>query len=369
MAVVVGVVAEGHVVFVLERDELRHRPRRRAVHAHLAVVVERHEGEGRVDGLVDDLDVEAVLLGYRLPEVNAGAAERVRAYLEARGRYRLHLYNLAEARDVALHVVDEADVRRFDGALERYALDLLQAVREDFVGAVLYPLRHVSPGGAAARRVVLEAAVAGRIVRRRDDDAVRRRAVLRGVPRQYRVRNDGRRRVGEALLHAQLDAVRGEDLRRGAQRRFGERVRVHAHEERPRDALACAVLAYRLRYRGYVILVEAALQRRAAVAGRAEGDALVLLPGVWMLGVVGRHKPWNVDLRTFFHLMSPCLFYMFPCCVYDSSIFRFVRFYAACHAKRYKAVTLFAIVKSFTILLNSGKQLSFIFLAEKGGKL
>ena len=43
----VGVVAEGDVEAVLETDQGRHRVRRRAVHANLAVPVQRHEAERR----------------------------------------------------------------------------------------------------------------------------------------------------------------------------------------------------------------------------------------------------------------------------------------------------------------------------------
>ena len=80
VAVGVGVVGEGDVeAGRASSRQPRHRVRRRAVHADLAVPVERHEAEGRVDLVVDDRQVEAVALGDRRPVGDARAAERVDA--------------------------------------------------------------------------------------------------------------------------------------------------------------------------------------------------------------------------------------------------------------------------------------------------
>ena len=53
-----------------------------------------------------------------------------------------------------------------------------------------------------------------------------------------------------------------------------QRVRVDADEQRPIDALLAPIVADRLGDRQHVRLVEAAVERRAAMAGRAERDAL-----------------------------------------------------------------------------------------------
>ena len=45
---------------ILEADEAGHRVRVRGVHADLAVVIDGHEGELRIDRGIDDGDVEAV---------------------------------------------------------------------------------------------------------------------------------------------------------------------------------------------------------------------------------------------------------------------------------------------------------------------
>ena len=84
VAIGVGVVGERDVEAVLERDQPRHRVGRGAVHADLAVVVERHERERRVDSVVDDLEVEPVAARDRLPVRDARAAERVDARAGAR---------------------------------------------------------------------------------------------------------------------------------------------------------------------------------------------------------------------------------------------------------------------------------------------
>jgi hypothetical protein len=61
-------------------------------------------------------------------------------------------------------------------------------------------------------------------------------------------------------------------------------MRVHAEEERSRDARAGAVFRDRLADRENVRLVERALERRAAMPRRAEGNALAGLGGIGLLG-------------------------------------------------------------------------------------
>ena len=67
VAVAVGVVAERDVEAILEPDQARHRVRRRAVHADLAVLVDGHERERRIDRVVDDLDRQPVALARSAP--------------------------------------------------------------------------------------------------------------------------------------------------------------------------------------------------------------------------------------------------------------------------------------------------------------
>src|SRR6185295_6310324 len=77
VAVGVAVVSEGHLIRVLEAHESGHRIRARAVRADLAVVIDGHEGEGRVERAVHDREVEAIGLADRVPTGQAGSAERI----------------------------------------------------------------------------------------------------------------------------------------------------------------------------------------------------------------------------------------------------------------------------------------------------
>ena len=54
VAVGVGIVGEGDAELILEADEPGHRVGARAVHADLAVVIDGHEGERRIDRRVHD---------------------------------------------------------------------------------------------------------------------------------------------------------------------------------------------------------------------------------------------------------------------------------------------------------------------------
>jgi len=48
--VIVGIVAKGDIETIFQRDEIRHGIGRRTTHTNLAVPVERHETERRIDG-------------------------------------------------------------------------------------------------------------------------------------------------------------------------------------------------------------------------------------------------------------------------------------------------------------------------------
>ena len=49
VAIGIGIVAEGDAILVLQADQSGHRVGAGAIHANLAVVIDRHEGEGRID--------------------------------------------------------------------------------------------------------------------------------------------------------------------------------------------------------------------------------------------------------------------------------------------------------------------------------
>jgi hypothetical protein len=56
----VRVIRESDLISVLERYQAGHRIRARAVHPDLAVVIDRHEREGRVDHRVYDDDIQTI---------------------------------------------------------------------------------------------------------------------------------------------------------------------------------------------------------------------------------------------------------------------------------------------------------------------
>ena len=111
------------------------------------------------------------------------------------------------------------------------------------------------------------------------------------------MRDRRRRRVFVALGEHDVDAVRGEHLERARRGRLRQRVRVDAEKERPVDAALFAVAADRLGDRQDVMLVERALERRAAMPRRAEGDALRRDRRVRDPGVVRGDELADVDER------------------------------------------------------------------------
>jgi hypothetical protein len=73
----VRIVGEGDAILMLEAYEPSHRVRARRIHADLAVVIDRHEREGRVDGRVRDDNVQVIDGVDGLPVRPGGTAERV----------------------------------------------------------------------------------------------------------------------------------------------------------------------------------------------------------------------------------------------------------------------------------------------------
>ncbi|AAF09889.1 hypothetical protein DR_0304 [Deinococcus radiodurans R1 = ATCC 13939 = DSM 20539] len=106
VAVGVGVVADGDVEIVLEAQQARHRVGAGAVHANLAVLVHRHEGEARVDLAVDDGQAEAIARLNRLPHRQAGPTERIDADAHARLPNHIQVDDLRQLLDVGRDEVE-----------------------------------------------------------------------------------------------------------------------------------------------------------------------------------------------------------------------------------------------------------------------
>ena len=101
----VRVACKSNVEAILQADQPLHRVRRRWVHANPAVPINRHKTEGRIDGLVDDGEVQTVALGNRPPVVDPGAAERIYAQADLRTANGVHVDHTAEIAHVGIEVV------------------------------------------------------------------------------------------------------------------------------------------------------------------------------------------------------------------------------------------------------------------------
>jgi len=241
--------------------------RRAAVHADLAVPVQAHEAEGRVDHRGQHLQRQAEALGDARPVMHAGAAQRVDGELQARAANGVEVDHLRQPADIGLDEIEALG----GGGLERlaviHALHTLETGDQQRIGALLNPLGHAGVGRAAIGGVVLEAAVARRVVRRRDDDAIGQPAGAAAVVAEDRVGDRRGWRVARlavgfaaAGVDTRLDAVGRQHFQRRDERRLGQRVGVHAHEQRAVDAFPAAVIADRLGGGEDVPLVEAALE-------------------------------------------------------------------------------------------------------------
>jgi hypothetical protein len=184
---------------------------------------------------------------------------------------------------------------RVEGLREGEALDALQLGRNQLIRAVLNPFWSGGGGWTAVGGVVLEAAILGRVVRGRDDDAIGLRlACVLFVVRENGVRERGRGRVSGDVRYGVIasvddgvDAVGGEHFEGSDEGRLGESVGILREEERAGGLLRRAVLDDGLRNGEDVRVVEAAVERGAAMPGGAEADALGGVLGVRMVRVEG----------------------------------------------------------------------------------
>ena len=159
MPVRVRIVAERHLITILELDQTGHGVWARAIHPDLPVVVQGHEGERRVDRGIYDRDVQAKDLLDAFPVVHRRAAQRVDSELQAGGADGVHVDDAAEVPDVWQDEVLRAGRRGLHGCCQGHTLDPGIAGPQKLVGAVLDPAGDVSVGRAAVRGIVLEAAV------------------------------------------------------------------------------------------------------------------------------------------------------------------------------------------------------------------
>src|SRR4029453_2459634 len=165
VAVGVGVVGEGDVEAGAQADQPGDGVAGGRVHADLAVPVDAHEPEGRVDGLVDHLQVQPVAVGDGVPVVDRGPAQGVDPQAQPGPADGVGVDGGRQVPDVGVDVVVATHAV---GGAPRAGRDR----PEKPVGLVLAPTGDVGVGRAAVGRVVLEAAVLGRVVGGGDHDPV-----------------------------------------------------------------------------------------------------------------------------------------------------------------------------------------------------
>ncbi|MNT36178.1 hypothetical protein D3C72_1722460 [compost metagenome] len=174
------------------------------------------------------------------------------------------------------------------------ALDAFQPRGQKVVGLGLDPLGDIAVGRAAIGRVVLEATALRWVMRRRDDDAIGQATAAPTVVANDRVGHRRRRRVLVILGQHDFNAIGRQHLQGTGRSRCRQRMGIGANEQRTIDALGLTVQADRLADGQDVILVEAQVQRAAAVPGGAERDALAGNAGIGLAGVIGGQQARDI---------------------------------------------------------------------------
>ena len=113
VAVDVRIVSEGDVEIVFQSDQTFHGIGGGAVHPDLAVPVDGHEGEGRIDDPVHHLEGESVAVGDGIPEVHRRPAERIDADFEPCFGNRFHVDDILQILHIGRHIVIFINEPRF----------------------------------------------------------------------------------------------------------------------------------------------------------------------------------------------------------------------------------------------------------------
>src|SRR5690606_32267528 len=123
-----------------------------------------HESERRVHRFVYDLEIEPVALGYRLPVMNARAAQWIDAEAYSRAAYCVHVDYVSEVAYVRVEIVVAVRGVRTQRLFIRNSLYTFEIIFQKLVRLRLDPGCDFGLGRSAARRIVLYAAVVGRVV-------------------------------------------------------------------------------------------------------------------------------------------------------------------------------------------------------------
>ncbi len=105
MAVVIRIAGKCNLITVLETDQALHRVAGGRVHANLAIPVDGHEAERRVDKFIDHIQIQAVMLANRRPVIHSGAAQRVDTKTQARVADGVHVDHVLQVGHVGVDVI------------------------------------------------------------------------------------------------------------------------------------------------------------------------------------------------------------------------------------------------------------------------
>ena len=103
VAVRIRVIAKCELKLVFESHQTRHRVRTGAVHADLAVMVNRHERKRGIDARIDDFNVQSVGRVNGLPVRSGRAAQGIDPELQPRGTNGCHVNHVSQVVDIRHH--------------------------------------------------------------------------------------------------------------------------------------------------------------------------------------------------------------------------------------------------------------------------
>src|SRR5439155_26074663 len=320
----IGVAGKGYVKSLLEADHARHRIHRRRVHAYLAVPIDRHEAERRIDDVIHDLQIESVALADGIPVSHASAAQRIHADPNLALADCLQIDHRGQIAHVGIEVLMVMYSGGAPSTFKRYSRHTARAVGNEVVGVSFYPFGDVSVRGSAVGRIVFKAAEPRRVMRWCDDDAVRESTLATTIVGENRVRDYRGGSVTIISIDHHVDAIRRQYLQRAGKSALRNRVRTDADVERPVNALLLAIKANRLRDCEDVRFVERVIERGAAMPGSSKHDSLGGHGWIRSPGVICGHQAGHVDQQRRFGRLA-CKWrncHLFFLCVEIKSEFR-----------------------------------------------
>src|SRR5260370_19370845 len=168
----IGVARKGHVESLLEADHTCHRIDRRRVRPDLAVPIDCHEAERRIDDVVHNLQIESVTVANGIPVSHARTAQRI----HTDANFTLADYLKIDHRGKIIHIGIEVLIRTYrrsaSSTFKWYSRHPAQAGCDKGVRLLLYPFGDLSVCWSTVRRIVFEASESRRVFWPCDDDTV-----------------------------------------------------------------------------------------------------------------------------------------------------------------------------------------------------